>query len=98
MFARVAAITAPETSPEQGVAFFRDHVLPDLRQYEGFEGAMVLVPREGDEVLAISYWDTEEHLRQAEATPAPHRTSAAREALGPQTQRNVRIYEVAFRT
>jgi hypothetical protein len=28
---------------------------------------------------------------------APHRTSAAREALGPQTERDVRVYEVAFR-
>jgi len=98
MFARVAGITAPAASPEQGVAFFRDRVLPDLRQYQGFEGAMVLVPREGEEVLVISLWDTEEHLRQAEATPAPHRRSATHEALGPQTQRNVRIYEVAFRT
>ncbi len=98
MFARVAGITAPGASAEQGVGFFRDRVLPDLRRYEGFEGAMVLVPRDSEEVLVISLWDTEEHLRQAEMTPAPHRTSAAREALGPQTQRNVRIYEVAFRT
>jgi len=69
----------------------------DLCQYEGFQDAIVLVPREGEEVLVISFWDTEENLRGAEATPAPHRTSAAREALGPQTKRDVRVYEVAFR-
>jgi heme-degrading monooxygenase HmoA len=97
MFARVAGIISPGVSPEQGVAFFRDRVLPDLRQYQGFQDAIVLVPREGEEVLVISFWDTEENLRGAEATPAPHRTSAAREALGPQTKRDVRVYEVAFR-
>jgi heme-degrading monooxygenase HmoA len=58
---------------------------------------MLLTPREGGEVLVLSFWDTEENLRRAEATPAPHRTSSAREALGDQVRRDVRIYEVAFR-
>jgi hypothetical protein len=54
MSARVAEIVRGDASPEHGVAFFRDRVLPDLRQYEGFREAMVLVPREGEEVLVIS--------------------------------------------
>ena len=82
---------------EQGIAFFREQVLPDLRSYQGFQDAMVLTSREDDEVLVLSFWDTEENLRQAEALPAPHRTSAAREALGDQVGRDVRIYEVAIR-
>jgi len=35
--------------------------------------------------------------RQGEANSAPHRTSAAREALGTDTKRDVRIYRLAFR-
>jgi heme-degrading monooxygenase HmoA len=97
VFARVAAISAPGVSPEQGVVFFRERVLPDLRRYAGFQDAIVLRSRDDEEVLVLSFWDTEEHLRQAEATPAPHRTSAAREALGPEMKREVRTYEVAFR-
>jgi heme-degrading monooxygenase HmoA len=97
MFVRVAAISAPGVSPEQGIAFFRDRVLPDLRSYAGFQDAMLLTSREDGEALVLSFWDTEENLRQAEATPAPHRTSAAREALGPQAQRTVRVYQLAFR-
>lgn len=96
MFVRVAAISAPGVSPDQGIAFFRDRVLPDLRSYAGFQDAMLLISREEGEALALSFWDTEENLRQAEAMPAPHRASAAREAFGPQAQRDVRIYEVAF--
>jgi heme-degrading monooxygenase HmoA len=97
VFVRVAAISAPGVSPEKGIAFFRDRVLPDLRTYAGFQDAMLLVSREDEETLVLSFWDTEENLRQAEATPASHRTSAAREALGPQARRAVRIYELAFR-
>ena len=97
MFARVAAIVRGDATPEHGVAFFRDRVLPDLRQYEGFLDAMVLVPREGEEVLVISFWDTEESLLGAEATPAAHRASAARETLGPQATADARVYQVAFR-
>jgi heme-degrading monooxygenase HmoA len=97
MFARVAGIVRGDASPEHGVAFFRDRVLPDLRQYEGFREAMVLVPREGEEVLVISLWDTEENLLGAEATPAAQRASAARETLGPETTPDARVYEVAFR-
>jgi heme-degrading monooxygenase HmoA len=97
VFVRVAAISAPGVAVEQGVSFFREHVLPDLRSYQGFQEAMVLASREDDEVLVLSFWDTEENLRQAEAMPAPHRTSAAREGLGDQVRREVRVYEVAIR-
>ena len=97
MFVRVAAISASGVSAEQGTAFFRERVLPDLRGYAGFQDALLLTSRDDDETLVLSFWDTEENLRQAEAAPAPHRTSAAREALSPQAQRDVRVYEVAFR-
>jgi heme-degrading monooxygenase HmoA len=97
VFVRVAAISAPGVSVDQGIAFFRERVLPDLRSYQGFQDAMVLTSREDDEVLVLSFWDTEENLRQAEAMPAPHRTSAARGALGDQVRREVRVYEVAAR-
>jgi heme-degrading monooxygenase HmoA len=86
MFARVAGIVRGAVSPEHGVAFFRDRVLPDLRRYEGFREAMVLVPREGEDVLVISFWDTEENLLGADATPAAQRASA-----------DARVYEVVFR-
>src|SRR5262249_3500199 len=97
VFVRVAAISAPRVSVEQGIAFFRERVLPDLRGYPRFQEAMVLTSRQDDEVLVLSFWDTEANLRLADATPAPHRTSAAREALGDQARRDVRVYEVAFR-
>lgn len=96
MFVRVASITATAT-PGQGAAFFRERVLPDLRSHEGFQDAMLLASDDGGPALVLSFWDTEENLRNAEAAPAPHRASAAKAALGADTQRDVRIYRLAFR-
>ena len=74
-----------------------DSVLPDLQSCDGFQDAMLLTSDDGEPALVLSFWNTEENLRQAEAAPAPHRTSAARSALGADTQRDVRIYRLAFR-
>jgi heme-degrading monooxygenase HmoA len=96
VFVRAASITAAAT-PEQGAAFFRERVLPDLRSYDGFEDAMLLVSDDGGPALVLSFWNTEENLRKAEAAPAPHRASAAKASLGADAQRDVRIYRLAFR-
>ena len=97
MYARVATITAPNASPDTGVAFFQNVVLPDLRKLDGFAEAMLLTGEDG-KALAISLWDTEEHLRAGQATPAPHRAVAAAEHLGPGQVRDVSDYRVAFRS
>jgi hypothetical protein len=57
---------------------------------------MLLTSDDGAPALVLSFWDREENLRRAEAAPAPHRTSAGREALGVDAQRDVRIYRLAF--
>jgi heme-degrading monooxygenase HmoA len=88
MFVRVASITAT-AMPEQGAAFFRERMLPDLRSYDGFQDAMLLTSDDGGPSLVMSFWDTEENLLNAEAAPAPHRASAAKAALGADTQRDV---------
>ena len=56
-----------------------------------------MTPTDGADVPVISLWDTEENLRAAQATPAPHRRSAAREELGEQQRRDVQVYEVVHR-
>jgi heme-degrading monooxygenase HmoA len=71
--------------------------VPDLRSYDGFQDVMLLTSDDGGPALVLSFWDSEESLQQAEAALAPHRASAARDALGADTQREVRIYRLAFR-
>lgn len=61
MVARVtlAEIDAVRMSVEQGVALFRDSVVPALREQEGYEGVYVLLSDEG-KVLALTFWESEE--------------------------------------
>ena len=97
MYARVADIKAPNASPDAGVAFFQNVVLPDLRKLDGFTEAMLLTGEDGN-ALVISLWDTEDHLQAGQEAPAPHRAGASTEQLGPDQVRDVRVYRVAFRT
>jgi heme-degrading monooxygenase HmoA len=95
MFARLASYGAPGVSREQAVEFFRDKVLADLSEMDGFQEAMVLLSGDGDEVLAVSMWDTEENLHAAEGKTAPHR--AARDKMGGK-RTGVKIYRACARS
>jgi heme-degrading monooxygenase HmoA len=94
MFARFAFYGAPGVSREKAVEFFRDKVLGDLSAMEGFQEAMLLLSDDSDEVLAVSLWDTVEHIRAAEEKTAPHR--AARDRMGGKRS-SMQVYEVAYR-
>ena len=43
---------------DDAVALFREHVLPGLRELDGFAGVAVLVTDEGKGLIA-SFWDSE---------------------------------------
>lgn len=95
MFARFAYYGAPGVSREQAVKFFRDKVLRDLSAMDGFQEAMLLVSDDTDEVLAVSLWDTVEHIRAAEEKTAPHRE--ARDRMGGERS-SMKVYEIAHRS
>ena len=61
MIARVtiAEIDPVRTSIDQAVDLFRDSVVPELREQEGYEGVYVLVSPEG-KALALTFWADEE--------------------------------------
>ncbi|HEU0305150.1 MAG TPA: hypothetical protein VFR32_11280 [Gaiellaceae bacterium] len=44
---------------DDAVSLFREHVLPSLRELDGFEGVAVLVTSEGKGLIA-SFWESEE--------------------------------------
>jgi len=66
MFARVSEVTAPVERLDDGVAQFRDSVVPAMRDMTGFVRAYLLVDRVGGKSLSISVWDSEESMRASE--------------------------------
>jgi hypothetical protein len=66
MFSRVTLleIDTVRIDLDAAVALYREHVLPRLREQEGYEGVVVLTTEEGKAML-ISFWETEGEARDA---------------------------------
>ena len=62
MFARVTHVQAPEGKVEEGLALWRENVLPVTKAREGFVGVLSLVDRETGKALSITFWEGEHDL------------------------------------
>jgi hypothetical protein len=63
MYSRVTLleIDTMRASVSDAVALFQEHAMPQLREQEGFEGAVVLANDDG-KGMVVTLWDSEEAL------------------------------------
>lgn len=64
-----AQVTTMETSParlDDAIRFFREQVLPQLRQMEGFEEFIALSDQQSGKLLGVVLWENEERMRSLE--------------------------------
>jgi hypothetical protein len=64
-----AQLTTMETSParlEDAIRFFREQVLPQLRQMEGFEEFIVLSDLQNGKLVGVVLWENEEVMHSLE--------------------------------
>src|SRR5215212_6305529 len=90
-----AQVTAVEASPsrlEDAIRFFREQVLPRLRQMDGFEEFIVLSARRSGKLLGVALWESEEVMRTTDEAAARIR-SGVKQATGG-TVASVENYEV----
>jgi heme-degrading monooxygenase HmoA len=59
MFARVNRFTGPPERLEDGLAMFREQVLPHMEKQPGFDGALFMADRTDEVVYAITFWSSE---------------------------------------
>lgn len=61
MYSRVTSLEVDTVriDMEEAVALFRDYVLPNLCEHEGYQGALVLTTPEGKGIV-VTLWATEE--------------------------------------
>lgn len=66
MYSRVTLleIDTMRIAVDDAVAIFREQVLPELRELDGYEGVVVLATPEGKGMI-ISVWETEENATAA---------------------------------
>jgi heme-degrading monooxygenase HmoA len=79
MFARVQTVHQPAEKLDELTRLAREQ-LPAAHELPGFTGFYYLVDRDNGKALVISLWDTEEDLRQLEATNASMREHIKAEA------------------
>ena len=64
-----AQLSTMETSParlEDAIRFFREQVLPQLRQMEGFEELIVLSDLQNGKLVSVVLWENEEVIHSLE--------------------------------
>jgi heme-degrading monooxygenase HmoA len=62
VFARVSTFKGGMERLDEGIALFRDRVVPEDEKQPGFEGALLLVDREARVSRAVTFWHSEEEL------------------------------------
>jgi heme-degrading monooxygenase HmoA len=92
MFARVTTLEGPPEQIDEALRHVQERVLPRIRQYDGYNGFIVLGDRQAGRVLGLTLWGSEQALRstEQEATRLRRETS---ETVG-QAVAGVESYEV----
>ena len=97
MFVRcVSSHLKQNKSAKEAVQLLESKVLPLLSRYHGFREAMALTPHEGNEMLAISIWESREDAEayQREALPEVMRILADYIDGTPQ----IKTYDLSYST
>ena len=93
MFARVSEIDAPTDRIHDGIAQFRDKVLPAITGMDGFTRAYLLVDREAGKAISISVWDSAESMTASAGPADTLRTEVTQSMSG---QASVSSYEIVI--
>lgn len=78
---------------EEGVRVYRDQVIPWLRDATGFRGWVVLIDRETEKAVGLTFWATEQDALKGETSGGPLRDEVA--ASVGAVMESLQLYEVA---
>jgi hypothetical protein len=66
MYARVSTVEASPAKFDEATHFFRERVLAQLQQMDGFKGFIVLGDRQRGKLLGVALWESEEGMHTTE--------------------------------
>jgi heme-degrading monooxygenase HmoA len=67
VFVRVTTVEADPTKTAEGIAYFREKVVPVIREQAGARTALLFVNRKTGKTFSASGWNTEKDLKASEA-------------------------------
>ncbi len=62
MHAQVTTVEASPARLDEATHHFRQHILPELQQMDGFKGFIALGNRRSGKLLSIALWESEEGM------------------------------------
>ncbi len=77
---------------EEGVRVYRDQVIPWLRDATGFRGWVVLIDRQNEKAIGLTFWATEQAALDGESSGGVLRDEVA--ASVGATMESLELYEV----
>ena len=94
MHARMSTLEGATDEMEEGLREVRVHVLPLLKQQDGFKGFIALGNRQSGELIGITFWESEQAMQASEELGDRTRSDTA-QAMGDVIE-DVERYEVGL--
>jgi heme-degrading monooxygenase HmoA len=94
MHARMSTLEGSPGEMDEGLRDVREHVLPLLKQQEGFKGFIALGNRQSGELIGITFWESEQAMQASEEVGLRARSETA-EDTGEEIE-GVERYEVGL--
>lgn len=94
VFVRVTTVEADPAKTAEGIAHFKEKIVPAIRAQSGARTALLLVNRKSGRTFSASGWDTEKDLKASEAAVTALRDEAIRKFGGKGGK--VEAFEVYF--
>jgi heme-degrading monooxygenase HmoA len=91
--ARLSVLEGPADRIDEGIRNAQDEILPQVRQIDGFQGALSLVDRENGRTKLLTFWKSSDALRASEEQANQLRQRAAEGAAARVV--DVKRFEVA---
>jgi heme-degrading monooxygenase HmoA len=94
VFVRVTTVEADPAKAAEGVAFYKEKIVPVIRKQPGARGALLFVNRKTGRSYSSTAWDTEQDMQKSEAAVAGLRDEAIKKIGGKGGK--VEAFEVYF--
>ena len=99
MFARVSTYVGPPDRMQEGISHARERILPAVRNIAGFSGVLFRAGRETGKALSITFWESEQAMRNSEEEVSRLRSESAEaggETIAGVERYEAPIFEVSF--
>jgi heme-degrading monooxygenase HmoA len=97
MHARISTLEMEPSRIDDAVSALKERDLAELEQADGFKGFTLMVDRQSGKCVGVSFWESEDALKQSEEVAQSTRQRAA-ETGGASNEPAVERFEVVIDT